>query len=235
MALPAASSPCRVALVFLAIVPQTAHQTEDGKYPPAEPGALRSEPLKAAIRYGETVHITEVPIVLARGPWPRNCWKSDTTRRPATCASALMLVHHRTLTMNMMLRQRHVQPGTTTANVKLLLPPRQSRGTSLWGLACLMTSTQVARTDGRSSAASIVPTQSAKRRGRRRRFYEKPSERANREQAEAIRRSRKAARKKAQREGLIAAPPEKKKVPHGRPSGRGPFSVTGRVQRQPGL
>ena len=69
---------------------------------------------------------------------------------------------------------------------------------------------------------------------KRRRFYEKPSERANREQAEAIRRSRKAARKKAQREGLIAAPPGKKKVPPGRPTGRGPFSVTGGVQRQPG-
>jgi small subunit ribosomal protein S21 len=69
---------------------------------------------------------------------------------------------------------------------------------------------------------------------KRRRFYEKPSERANREQAEAIRRSRKAARKKAQREGLIAAPPGKKKVPPGRPTERGPFSVTGGVQRQPG-
>ncbi len=40
---------------------------------------------------------------------------------------------------------------------------------------------------------------------KRRRFYEKPSERSNREQAEAIRRVRKLARKKAQREGLIAA------------------------------
>jgi small subunit ribosomal protein S21 len=65
---------------------------------------------------------------------------------------------------------------------------------------------------------------------KRRRFYEKPSERANREQAEAIRRSRKAARKKAQREGLIAEPREKKKMPPGRSTGRGPFSVTGRAQ-----
>ena len=40
---------------------------------------------------------------------------------------------------------------------------------------------------------------------KRRRVYEKPSEKANREQAEAIRRARKLARKKAQREGLIAA------------------------------
>ena len=41
---------------------------------------------------------------------------------------------------------------------------------------------------------------------KRRRFYEKPSERTVRERAEAIRRSRKLARKQAVREGLIAAP-----------------------------
>jgi len=39
-----------------------------------------------------------------------------------------------------------------------------------------------------------------------RRSYEKPSERRTREKAEAIRRARKAARKQAQREGLIPAP-----------------------------
>ncbi|HET7411542.1 MAG TPA: 30S ribosomal protein S21 [Pararhizobium sp.] len=36
-----------------------------------------------------------------------------------------------------------------------------------------------------------------------RRAYEKPSERRSREKAEAVRRSRKAARKQAQREGLL--------------------------------
>jgi small subunit ribosomal protein S21 len=41
---------------------------------------------------------------------------------------------------------------------------------------------------------------------KRRRAYEKPSERRIRERAEAVRRSRKAARKKAINEGLIAAP-----------------------------
>jgi len=61
---------------------------------------------------------------------------------------------------------------------------------------------------------------------KRRRFYEKPSEKSNREQAEAIRRARKLARKKAQREGLIAAPRAKKASP-GRPVGRGPFSAAG--------
>ncbi|MFY9657845.1 MAG: 30S ribosomal protein S21 [Methylocystis sp.] len=41
---------------------------------------------------------------------------------------------------------------------------------------------------------------------KRRRAYEKPSERRIRERAEAVRRRHKAARKKAQSEGLIAAP-----------------------------
>src|SRR3974390_1166160 len=44
-----------------------------------------------------------------------------------------------------------------------------------------------------------------------RRSYEKPSERKNREKAEAVRRARKLARKKAQREGLI--PDTRKKKP----------------------
>jgi small subunit ribosomal protein S21 len=44
---------------------------------------------------------------------------------------------------------------------------------------------------------------------RRRRFYEKPSDRATREKAEAKRRSRKLARKQAIRDGLIVAPIKK--------------------------
>ena len=46
-----------------------------------------------------------------------------------------------------------------------------------------------------------------------RRAYEKPSEKRVREKAEAIRRARKAARKQAQREGLL--PPPKPRVPVG--------------------
>lgn len=46
---------------------------------------------------------------------------------------------------------------------------------------------------------------------RQRKAYEKPSERRNREKAEAIRRSRKAARKQAQRDGLIPMPKPKPK------------------------
>ena len=38
---------------------------------------------------------------------------------------------------------------------------------------------------------------------RRRKFYEKPSEKRAREKGEAIRRARKLARKRAQREGLL--------------------------------
>jgi small subunit ribosomal protein S21 len=41
--------------------------------------------------------------------------------------------------------------------------------------------------------------------------YEKPSEKKAREKAEAVRRARKLARKRMQREGLIAAPPKKVK------------------------
>jgi small subunit ribosomal protein S21 len=48
---------------------------------------------------------------------------------------------------------------------------------------------------------------------KQRRAYEKPSEKRTREAAEAIRRARKLARKKAQHEGL--APKPKRKAPHG--------------------
>jgi len=58
-----------------------------------------------------------------------------------------------------------------------------------------------------------------------RRHYEKPSEKAVREKAEAIRRARKLARKQAIREGLIAAP--KKKILPPRPGGRGPSTYQG--------
>ena len=47
---------------------------------------------------------------------------------------------------------------------------------------------------------------------KRRRFYEKPSEQAIREKAEATHRARKLARKQAIRDGLIAAP-KKKQTP----------------------
>jgi small subunit ribosomal protein S21 len=47
-----------------------------------------------------------------------------------------------------------------------------------------------------------------------RNYYEKPSEKRAREKAEAIRRARKLARKKAQREGLVSArPPRTPRAP----------------------
>ena len=57
---------------------------------------------------------------------------------------------------------------------------------------------------------------------KQRRFYEKPSEQAVREKAESIRRARKLARKKAQREGLLPAPRGTQEKPR-KPAGRFPF------------
>ncbi len=68
---------------------------------------------------------------------------------------------------------------------------------------------------------------------KRRRFYEKPSEKAARERNDAIRRAHKLARKKAQREGLIAAPRGKKAATPGRAAGRGPSSIANRIPPQP--
>jgi small subunit ribosomal protein S21 len=45
---------------------------------------------------------------------------------------------------------------------------------------------------------------------KRRNHYEKPSEKRARERAEAVRRARKLARKRAQREGLLPRPPSKR-------------------------
>jgi len=46
-----------------------------------------------------------------------------------------------------------------------------------------------------------------------RNYYEKPSERRVREKAEAVRRARKLARKRAQREGLLPGKPAKPATP----------------------
>jgi small subunit ribosomal protein S21 len=58
---------------------------------------------------------------------------------------------------------------------------------------------------------------------KRSRAYEKPSERRVRERAEAIRRAKKLARKKAQREGLLPMPKPKPRPdgPGTRPAGSG--------------
>lgn len=51
---------------------------------------------------------------------------------------------------------------------------------------------------------------------KRQRYYEKPSERKAREKGEAVRRGRKAARKLAQREGLLPMPKKKPRPTAGR-------------------
>jgi small subunit ribosomal protein S21 len=56
---------------------------------------------------------------------------------------------------------------------------------------------------------------------KQRRSYEKPSQRKNREKSEAIRRAHKAARKKAQRDGLIPDTRKKKEL-DGRKDGQRP-------------
>src|SRR5262245_35938689 len=55
---------------------------------------------------------------------------------------------------------------------------------------------------------------------KRRKAYEKPSERKTREKAEAIRRARKAARKQAQREDLIPMPKKREPAPRRAPPPR---------------
>jgi small subunit ribosomal protein S21 len=60
--------------------------------------------------------------------------------------------------------------------------------------------------------------------------YEKPSEKKAREKAEAIRRARKLARKRAQREGLLPGKP-KPMLRAGGPPGRGPGAPAPRVAR----
>ena len=50
--------------------------------------------------------------------------------------------------------------------------------------------------------------------------YEKPSEKRARQKAEAVRRARKLARKRAQREGLLPATPRREPGPRGAPRPR---------------
>src|SRR5262249_35071572 len=67
---------------------------------------------------------------------------------------------------------------------------------------------------------------------KRRKAYEKPSERKTREKAEAIRRARKAARKQAQREGLIPMPKKREPAP---PSGAAAQVVLSLLQTSRGV
>ncbi|MGE0627923.1 MAG: 30S ribosomal protein S21 [Hyphomicrobiaceae bacterium] len=66
-----------------------------------------------------------------------------------------------------------------------------------------------------------------------RNYYEKPSERKAREKAEAVRRARKLARKRAQREGLLPGKPSTQKGPGGA-GGRGGAGSQGGARRGDG-
>jgi len=68
---------------------------------------------------------------------------------------------------------------------------------------------------------------------KQRRSYEKPSERKNREKSEAIRRARKLARKKAQREGLLPATKKKIDDKRGARPGMTPFGGGAGAQDRP--
>jgi small subunit ribosomal protein S21 len=62
---------------------------------------------------------------------------------------------------------------------------------------------------------------------KRKKFFEKPSERKAREKGEAIRRMRKQARKRAQREGLLPASPRRTPPGPGLPRNRPSQGSTG--------
>jgi small subunit ribosomal protein S21 len=68
---------------------------------------------------------------------------------------------------------------------------------------------------------------------KKRKYYEKPSERRVREQADAERRARKLARKKAQRDGLL--PGKAPGKPGGRPGGPGARGGAGSPPRSAGF
>ena len=62
---------------------------------------------------------------------------------------------------------------------------------------------------------------------KRKKFFGKPSEKKSREKGEAIRRARNAARKRAQREGLLPATPRRAMATRGAPGGRSQTSAGG--------
>ena len=96
-----------------------------GKYPPAKPGALGLEPLEAAGRsINERLCLPEYPPICPA--ISENSSGTDAFERGprnSLRAGRRAKVHLR----NQRFQRRRHTPG----NVKLLLPPRQSRGTSL--------------------------------------------------------------------------------------------------------
>ena len=101
--------------------------------------------------------------------------------------------------------------------IELWAPKPIPNGTAFWlGLAPTDWSRQlqVFVRDNNVDQALRILKKKMQREGvfremKRRRSYEKPSERKTREKSEAVRRARKLARKHAIREGLIPAPPKR--------------------------
>ena len=101
------------------------------------------------------------------------------------------------------------EPVTGTPRVASRLPGRSSH--ARWAGSKQGKHLQVHVRDNNVDQALRVLKKRMQREGvfremKRRKYYEKPSEKRNREAGEAVRRARKAARKTAIREGLIAGP-----------------------------
>jgi hypothetical protein len=104
----------------------TRAQTHSSKYPPAKPGALGFEPLKAACRPLTRPRFLILKLTLRINTWhvkvpvKRNALSpTPTERRGQSCRVSFFLPS----------KSSRVHTATV-GNVKLLLPPRQSRGNS---------------------------------------------------------------------------------------------------------
>ena len=117
---------------------------------------------------------------------------------PPTLGSLIHLTHH----IMCARKERRLGAGCRTSNHAVM---RDSTKTNVGN------SVQVLVRDNNIDQAMRVLKKKMQREGifrelKRRKSYEKPSERRAREKAEAVRRARKLARKQAQREGLLPAP-----------------------------
>lgn len=106
-----------------------------------------------------------------------------------------------------------LQPGRTPFRARSFVRPAQKLAAPMWpgGAARRPTLVQIFVRDNNVDQALKALKKKMQREGsfremKRHVHYEKPSEKRARQKAEAVRRARKLARKRAQREGLIAAP-----------------------------
>jgi len=127
---------CRCSVLTLAPFPAAAHRTPrrvpprrvpPSKYPPAKPGALGLEPLKAAGRARNVSPGSLRPFGQAPG-------QSLILHRASMCGANLQAWSSWSLPSCAWPLPGDPPRLGTSGNVKLLLPPRQSRGNSLWGL-----------------------------------------------------------------------------------------------------